>query len=155
MTAVLPSVSSDRSAPAATPSAAVASGGALPARRSGTDLLTVTAHPIPPGAVMIAVRGEVDLCTSPLLLDTLLAHLRIASPPLVIDLTDVGFFAAAGLTVLVTAREAAAAAEVRLYVVANSRPVLRPLTITGLDRTFDIHPDLTQTLLCLGGGPDG
>lgn len=154
MTAVLPPASTDRPSPAA-PSAAMLVGIALPDRRPGKELLTVTAHPVAPGAVMIAVRGEVDLCTSPLLRDALLDHLRRPCPPLVVDLTDVTFFGAAGLTVLTTARNAAMAAGNRLCLVANGRPVLRPLTLTGLDRVFDIHPDLPQALLCLGGGPAG
>ncbi|WP_166677717.1 STAS domain-containing protein [Amycolatopsis arida] len=111
----------------------------------------MTTQPVPGGAVVLGVRGEVDLCTSPLLRDGLLAHLRQASVPLVIDLTDVSFFAAAGLTVLVTARQAAVTAGIGLCVVANSRPVLLPLTITGLDRVLDIHPDLADALLCLSG----
>lgn len=146
MTALLPSVSTDR------PAAADVMGVVLPSRLPGMELLTVTAHPDVHGVVMIAVRGEVDLSTSTLLQDALLAHLRHASSPLVLDLTDVGFFGASGLSVLVTAREAAVAAGIRLCVVANSRAVLRPLTVTGLDRLFDIHPDLTQALLCRGGG---
>lgn len=144
MTAVLPPASTDH------PPATVLAG-----RRPGKELLTVTARPVPPGAVVIAVRGEVDLCTSPLLQDSLVAHLRPPSSALVIDLSDVGFFGAAGLTVLTNARDAAMAAGIKLCVVAHSRPVLRPLTITGLDRVFDIHPDLTQAMLCLGSGPAG
>jgi anti-sigma B factor antagonist len=123
-----------------------------PGRCPGPELLTVTAQPMLPRAVVIAVRDDVGLGTSPLLQDSLLAHLRHACPPLVIDLTDVGYFAAAGLTVL-TAREAAVAAGAELCVVANSRLVLLPLTITGLDHVFDIHPNRTQAPLWLGGGP--
>lgn len=148
--AVLPPASTDRPPAAVPPAAAVLTG-----RRPGRELLTVTAHPVPPDAVMIAVRGEVDLCTSPTLRDALLAHLRHPASALVIDLTDVGFLGAAGLTVLINARDAAMVAGIRLCVVADSRTVLRPLTITGLDRLFDIHPDLPQALLCLGGGPAG
>ncbi|GAB3459756.1 STAS domain-containing protein [Actinophytocola sediminis] len=111
--------------------------------------LTVTAELVPLGAVVITVRGEVDLATGPLMHDALFAHLRQSSAPLVIDLTDVGFFAAAGLTVLVAARQAAALTGNTLCVVAPQRLVLRPLTITGLDRELDIHPDLAQALLRL------
>ena len=120
----------------------------LPGKGSGAALLTVTAKAIWSGAVVISVRGEVDRCTSPLLQDAVLAQLRPAGPSLVIDLTEVGFFGAAGLTVLVTVRQAAVAADVRLRVVARTRVVLLPLTITGLDRMFDIYPELA-------GGPDG
>jgi anti-sigma B factor antagonist len=146
VTAVLPSVSTDR------PPSAVAE---LPDLDSGTQFLTVTAHPVPPSAVMITVRGEVDLVTSPLLRDRLLAHLHDTAPQVIVDLTRVGFFGAAGLTALLTARAAAMAAGIRLCVVAHTRPVLLPLAVAGQDGVFDIYPDLAQALLRSGAGPDG
>jgi anti-sigma B factor antagonist len=146
VTAVLPSVSTDRPPPAVA---------VLPDLDSGTEFLTVTAHPVPPSAVVITVRGEVDLVTSPLLRDRLLAHLHDTAPQMIVDLTKVGFLGAAGLTALLTARQAATAAGITLCVVAHTRPVLLPLTITGLDGVFDIYPDLAQALLRSGCGPDG
>lgn len=104
-----------------------------------------------PDAVVIAVRGEVDSCTSPLLRDRLLEHVRPACLQLVVDLTEVSFFGAAGLTVLVTVREAAEAAGVRLCLVAGTRVVLRPLMITGLDEALDICPDIAHARLRLDG----
>lgn len=142
MTAILQRVSPDRPARSAAP-------------HPGVNAPTVTAHPIRPGVVVLAVRGEVDACTGHPLRDRLLEHLRPTGPQLVIDLTEVTFLGAAGLTVLVTVREAAVAAGIRLCVVARTRPVLLPLSITGLDALFDIHPDVAQALLRMGGGPDG
>ena len=110
----------------------------------------MTVCPARPDVVVLAVRGEVDSRTSPLLRDRLLQHLRPACPHLVVDLTEVSFFGAAGLTVLVTVRKAAEAAGVRLCLVAGTRVVLRPLAITGLDELFDVHPDLARALLSLG-----
>lgn len=107
----------------------------------GAELLTTTAQPIPSGAVVITVRGEVDSCTSPLLRDAILDQLRPVGPPLVVDLRGVEFFGAAGLTVLLTVREAAVTAGTRLCLVAHNRAVLLPLAITGLEREFDIHDD--------------
>lgn len=123
--------------------------------RPGAELLTVTARSILSGPVVLAVRGEVDSSTSQQLQDGLLTHLRPTGPLLVIDLTDVSFFGAAGLTVLVNVRDAAVAARGRLCVVARTRPVLLPLMITGLDDLFDIYPDIARALLRQGGGPDG
>jgi anti-anti-sigma factor len=122
---------------------------------SGVELLTTAAQPIPSGAVVITVRGEVDWCTSPLLRDALLAQLRPTGPQLVIDLTDVRFFGVAGLAVLVSVRDAAVAAGTSLCVVAPTRVVLLPLTITGLDRRFDIYPDLADVSPAPGDGSDG
>jgi anti-anti-sigma factor len=101
------------------------------------------------------VRGEVDMLTSTQLTDHLLPHVRGTVPYVIVDLSGVGFFAAAGLTVLVNARDAAMTAGVTLCLVASTRPVLLPLTITGLDSLFDISPDLTHALLRAGCGPDG
>ena len=42
-----------------------------------------------------------------------------------------------------------------LCLVARTRVVLLPLTITGLDCEFDIYPELADVPLFLGGGPDG
>lgn len=145
VTAVLRSVSSDRPPRAAT---------VLPDLHPGTEFLNVTARPVPPGAVVLAVRGEVDLLTCPLLRDRLLAHLHGTAPQVIIDLTGVDFIGAAGLTVLVIVSETAAAAGIKVCLVAHTRPVLLPLTITGLEGVFDIYPDLAHALLRLAGGPD-
>lgn len=117
------------------------------------ELLTATAHPIPTGVIVITVCGEVDLSTAPRVQDVLLAHLRPAPAALIVDLTDVGFFGAAGLTTLITAQQAATAAGVGFGVIADSRPVLLPVTLTGLGSTLNIHADLAQALLHLGLGP--
>ena len=146
MTAVLPSVATDRP-----PTAAIAE----PVSHPATQFLVVTAHPAPPAATVLTVCGEVDALTSAQLRDHLLPHLRDTVPQVIVDLTGVGFFAAAGLTVLVNAREAAVAAGVTFCLVASTRPVLLPLRITGVDGMFDISPDLTHALLRAGCGPDG
>lgn len=112
-----------------------------------TGDLTVTAHLLSPGVVVLMVRGEVDLCTGPMLRERLLAHLRSNGPQLVIDLTGVSFLGAAGLTVLVTVREAASVAGIEMCVVAHTRPVLLPLLITRMDSVFDIHPDIAHAVL--------
>ncbi|WP_143467061.1 STAS domain-containing protein [Lentzea kentuckyensis] len=114
------------------------------------EVLTVTVCPAPPDAVVLAVCGELDSSTSPLLRDRLLDHVRPTCPQLVVDLTEVTFFGAAGITVLVAAREAAETAGIRMCLVACTRVVLRPLTITGLDSVFDVCPDLAHARLHMG-----
>ena len=120
----------------------------------GEEILSVTVCPAPPGAFVVAVHGEVDRSTTPLLRDRLLELLRPTCPHLVVDLTDVSFFGAAGLTVLVTVREAAETAGVRLCLVAGTRVVLRPLAITGLDELFDVCPDVAHARLRPGDVAD-
>lgn len=118
-------------------------------------LLSVTVRPAPPGTVVFAVRGEVDVSTSPFLRHLLLPYLHDVGTRVTVDLTDVDFLSAAGLTVLVNARAAAAAAGSRLCLVARTRAVLLPLTITGLAGEFDIHPDHADAPPVPAGGPDG
>ncbi|HEX6355909.1 STAS domain-containing protein [Actinophytocola sp.] len=146
MTTIFDYATTDRSPPANI---------APPDLRSTSRLLTITTHTAPPAAIVLTVRGEVDALTSTQLSDHLLPHMRDTGGHVIVDLTSVWFFAAAGLTVLVNAREAATVAGTTLCLVASTRPVLLPLTITGLDRVFDISPDLTHALFRVGCGPDG
>ncbi|WP_436498612.1 STAS domain-containing protein [Actinokineospora sp. HUAS TT18] len=104
-------------------------------------------------ALVVAVHGEVDLRTVPRLRDELMAHLRQTGPRLIVDLTEVGFLGASGLTVLLAVREAAVAKGTTLFLVAHARPVLRLLTVAGLDGVFDVEPDLARALTC-PAGPD-
>lgn len=143
MTAALQVVPSPRAAPAS------------PDPHPDTGLLAITADSVHPGAVVIRVRGGVDLVTSPLLLDALLAQLQGPARRLIVDLTAVGFFGAAGLTVLATAKQGALAVGVGLCLVVNTRPVLLPLTITGMHTQFDIYPGLAQALRCAASGQGG
>jgi len=143
VTAVLPHPSTDHPPPTAT---------AQPDPHPARQLLTITTHPAPPAATVLTVHGEVDALTSTQLTDHLLPHVRDTVPHVIVDLTGVEFFAAAGLTVLVNARQAAVAAGITLCLVASTRPVLLPLRITGLDSIFDISPDLTHALVRAGQG---
>lgn len=140
---------------AALPSVSPRPATVLLGRRPGTGVLTVTAQRSLTGAVVITVRGDVDFLTGPLLRDALLAQLRHTGPPLVIDLTEVDFLGAAGLTALVTVRDTAVAAGIQVRLVTHTRVVLLPLTVTGLDRLFDIYPDLAGALPAPGDGQDG
>ncbi len=113
--------------------------------------LTVTAHLVQPGVAVVAVSGEVDLFTSRHLTDALMACLRRTCRRLVVDLTEVSFFGAAGLTALLTAKQAATAVGADVCLVACTRVVLRPLEITELASAFDIRPHLAHAL-CRSGG---
>ncbi|MEU4769416.1 STAS domain-containing protein [Actinosynnema sp. NPDC023794] len=104
------------------------------------ELLAVAVRSLSAHAVLCAVSGEVDLSTASHLRNHLLEQISSHGPDVVVDLSEVGFLGAAGLTVLVEARAAAAASGVGLHVVARTRPVLRPLAVTGLDVEFKVFP---------------
>jgi anti-sigma B factor antagonist len=109
----------------------------MPATRDSTD-----------AAVVVRAIGEVDICTAPILAAALHTGCIAAcrSRPLVIDLTGLRFFSAAGLTLLVTTRRQCHERRVPLRVVATHRSVLRPLHITGLDVLFDVTSSLVEAI---------
>ncbi len=114
---------------------------------SGPGRLAVDVRRVGHWAVLLGARGEVDLRTAPALRQDLMAALRTPDLlVLVLDLTEVAFLAAAGLTVLVEVRDRARELAVELRVVATGRAVLRPLDVTGLRDTFRLHTDAGSAL---------
>ncbi|MCE6997391.1 STAS domain-containing protein [Saccharothrix sp. S26] len=100
-------------------------------------------------AVVVRVSGEVDAMTVHELNHEIAVSLALATPPapVVVDLTDVDFFAAAGLNELHRGHLAAKAAGVQLRVVASHRHVLRPFEISGLDQEIRPCPTLAEALV--------
>jgi anti-anti-sigma factor len=94
--------------------------------------------------VVVTVAGEVDLSTVGLLTNAMTAaHPASRSPrTLVVDLSAVTFFGAAGLTSLVIAYHHCREQGTALQIVANHRAVLQPLEITGLIKTLPVVPAL-------------
>ncbi|MEU3647261.1 STAS domain-containing protein [Lentzea sp. NPDC034063] len=113
-----------------------------PGRSPGTARFTVTEQLVRRGSVVIAVLGEVDSRSGPVLHTRLQEHVRRAGPDLIADLTAVSFLGIAGLATLMAVWETTVTAEVEFIVVARTRAVLRPLRLTGLDRKFDVVHDL-------------
>lgn len=98
------------------------------------DLAVYNEH----GATVVAVIGELDMLTTPLLESRVIDELAEGPAALVLDLSGVTFLGSSGLALLVQTRERATERGIRLRLVAGSQPVNRPLTATGLDSLFDI-----------------
>ncbi|WP_291419091.1 STAS domain-containing protein [Actinophytocola sp.] len=81
--------------------------------------------------VVAHVFGAVDLLTAPELQVCVDDHVDAANG-LVLDLSRVDFLAASGLTVLTDTDRRAAEDNFAWALVANTRPVLRPLEVLGL-----------------------
>ncbi|WP_165401590.1 STAS domain-containing protein [Herbihabitans rhizosphaerae] len=107
---------------------------------------------VQPGVLAIEVRGDVDLCTSPVLRDRLFGHLHHGDSLLIVDLRAVKFLGLAGVTDLATVRIAAVEMGIRFRVVAHTYAVLMPLRITEMDRVLDVHPDLAHALARVSDG---
>lgn len=115
------------------------------------DLLEVTTRRLP-RAIVVDVRGEVDAYTRDRLAAAVQAALHESTPIVVIDLSQVGFLGSPGLAVLVDAHTAAhAAGRLLRVVVAHRRPVIRPLTVTGLAGYLTLFHGLADALTA---GPD-
>jgi anti-sigma B factor antagonist len=107
-------------------------------------------------AVIVQVAGEVDLLTAGALERQLHRVCRQASPAtaVVLDLSAVSFLAAAGLGVLVCAQQDCDRQGRVLRVVATQRAVLRPITLTGLDRVLETAASIEDALGGEAGDPD-
>lgn len=94
---------------------------------------------------VVTVVGEVDMLTAPQL-DEVLAEVLDRQPAkLVVDLTEVGFFASAGLSALVAAYQQAGG-NTALRVVATNSATVRPLQITALDRKIPVLPSVDEAV---------
>ncbi|WP_330278154.1 STAS domain-containing protein [Lentzea sp. NBC_00516] len=94
------------------------------------------------GVPVVAVTGEVDIATAPLLRAELTVQLAQSPVVLVVDLREVTFFDSSGISALLTAHRQAA----DLRVVADRTPVLRTLRFSGMESVFRVHPTLAEAL---------
>ncbi|MDX8034197.1 STAS domain-containing protein [Lentzea sp. BCCO 10_0856] len=94
------------------------------------------------GIPVIAVTGEVDIGTAPLLRAELTSQLAQSPVVLVVDLREVTFFDSSGIGALLAAHRRTA----DLRVVADRAPVLRTLHYAGMDTVFRVHPTLAAAL---------
>ena len=94
----------------------------------------------------VRLRGELDLATASHLEQRLDRLRRDGHRQLVLDLSELEFLSAAGLTVLLRADQALRALGGRLILTGPTRIVRRVLTITELDATLDIQPIPPESL---------
>lgn len=96
------------------------------------------------GSSVLDVRGEIDMLTAPRLQAAITESLDRPAAPILVNLEGVTFMDSTGLRALVESRERAESAGVRLTLVGPSRQVRRLLSLTGLERFFDVQDSLTQ-----------
>lgn len=96
--------------------------------------------------LVLEVEGEVDMFTAPKLRERLVQAVDEGHYDLVVDLEKVSFMDSTGLGTLVGGLKRVKEHEGTLALVCSNRPVLRVLTITGLNNVFPIHESLDQAL---------
>ncbi len=114
---------------------------------STSDLLTIEAGDRD-DAVVLLVRGEIDMGTAPILGGRLADALAAGNPgvPVLVDLTGVGFLASAGLALLVEYHTRCKDQGRSLRVLTDGGPVLRAIQISSLDHLLEIHPSIADAL---------
>jgi anti-sigma B factor antagonist len=91
---------------------------------------------------IVAVRGELDLATAPLLERTLAKLVDDQScHSIVIDLRDLDFMGSAGLAVLLDAQDHARRRGGEIVLARPSSAVVKTIHIAGLRSTFTIDTD--------------
>ncbi|WP_199430133.1 STAS domain-containing protein [Qaidamihabitans albus] len=99
-------------------------------------------------ALIIRIKGEIDLSTAPELerhIDEALDELTTPDP-LVLDLSDVAFIGSSGLALLLNSKEGADARGLRLCIVAAQRAIKRPVEAVGLRQELPLYPTLDAAL---------
>lgn len=93
-------------------------------------------------ALVVSVTGELDMDTVPEVRAAITSGLSGNPSALVLDLSEVGFFGSAGLSLLLEARHRVDA----LAVVATRRAVLRPIQLTAIAPLFGVFGSVEEAL---------
>jgi anti-sigma B factor antagonist len=98
---------------------------------------------------LIVLTGEVDISTAPAFKNDLIALVEEGVRHIVVDLLDVTFIDSTALGVLISGVRRLHPKGGHLVLVASSRPVMRALTITGLDKVFVIRQTREEAVAAL------
>jgi anti-sigma B factor antagonist len=102
---------------------------------------------------VVHLGGEIDVYTAPLVREKLDEQIQGGRTGLIVDLTDVTFLDSTGLGVLVGRLKLARTRGGSMRLVGKDDRVLKVFSITGLDKVFEIHPDLDSALAADDSAP--
>ena len=114
--------------------------------RSSVPELAAKAERLEDGTHVVAVAGEVDICTAPELDQVLQGVLGDAATAVVVDLTECSFIGSTGLHLLLGAHKQLEGSDRPLSLVSCNRHVLKVLQVTGLAARIEIHPSRAAAL---------
>jgi len=101
------------------------------------------------GLGLVEVSGEVDLYTAPRMKEDLVALIETGVGQVVVDLSRVTFIDSTALGVIISGVKRLAERDGHLAIVAGSRPVVRILSVTGLDKVLTIYDTREAALAAL------
>jgi anti-sigma B factor antagonist len=119
-------------------------------------LLSAVVDTTHPGALVLHLRGEVDISTAGTIRRewvSMIASRRPGQDVAIVDLSGVDFFGSSGLAALLECQHSAAEQSLG-FRVAGARPAIaRPFAGTGLIDCFDWYATLDEALPGAGGAP--
>jgi anti-sigma B factor antagonist len=95
---------------------------------------------------VVDVEGEVDMFTAPKLREALVGLVDGGNYRIIVNLERVSFMDSTGLGTLVGGLKRVKEHDGSLALVCSSRPVMRVLTVTGLNNVFPIHSSLDAAI---------
>lgn len=101
------------------------------------------------GYTLAMPRGEVDAFTGCTFRGRLLELIEAADRPVLVDMTGVPFFSAAGLNAVVAAEKLSRVRDVPVAYFGLAPCVERPFRITGVDKVALICPTLQDAVWCV------
>ena len=101
------------------------------------------------GWAVVAISGQVDLATAPVLKERMLALVAEGHDRLVCDLTATEFLDSTALGALVSVLKRLRVKGGEMRLVCTSPSILKVFDITGLDRVFPIHASLDEATASL------
>jgi anti-sigma B factor antagonist len=93
------------------------------------------------GCTVVIAAGEIDLATSPALREVMITAVE-SSRHLIVDLSAVTFLDSTGLGVLLDTHKNIATTHRSMRLVGPTRSVAKVLSITRIDETIPVHPNL-------------
>jgi anti-sigma B factor antagonist len=99
---------------------------------------------------VLTVRGEIDVYTAPRLRQAIVDLVDAGSARIVVDMERVDFLDSTGLGVLVEGLKRARNRDGELSIVTSQDKILRIFDITGLNKTFSIHPSVEEGVAAVG-----
>jgi len=98
---------------------------------------------------LVELSGEVDLYTAPRFKTDLLELIETGVDTVVVDLSRVTFIDSTALGVIIGGVKRMRERDGRLVIVAGSRPVVRILDVTGLDKVLTVFDTRDEALAAL------
>jgi len=106
----------------------------------------ITIEELEPGAVRMALRGELDLAHAYTFDEELLRVEELGPATVVLDLRELTFLDSCGLARLLAARRRARRAGHRLLLVRGSNAVQRLFALAAVDEAFEMVSELPRAV---------